>query len=101
MGDVHVLARAWSVEADIGPGSRERPLPGGRRPISCTGLPKLAVTRFYPREQCRAEDRFDVMWHRRTERWIRRHAVVALGEGLHPLSIDGRLQPLCEIRRVA
>jgi hypothetical protein len=39
------------------------------------------------------EIRFDVMWHRHTGQWFRRHAAVALEEALRLIESDGLLHP--------
>lgn len=40
-----------------------------------------------------AELRFDVMWHRHTGQWFRRHDSVSLQEALRLLETDGLLHP--------
>jgi hypothetical protein len=54
----------------------------------------LAFTRLDHLEECIAERRFDVMWHRHTGQWFRLHAAVTLEEALRQITTDGLLQPL-------
>jgi hypothetical protein len=44
-------------------------------------------------EECMAETRFDVMWHRYTGKWYRLHASVPLETALHLLETDEILYP--------
>ena len=41
-----------------------------------------------------AEMRFEVMWHRHTGQWFRRHTAVTLEEALQLLETDGLLHPV-------
>lgn len=41
-----------------------------------------------------ADHRFDVMWHRHTGQWFRRHASVTLEEALRLIETDGLLHPV-------
>lgn len=52
-----------------------------------------AFTRLDHVEECLAEIRFDVMWHRHTGQWFRLHAAVTLEEALRLIETDGMLQP--------
>jgi hypothetical protein len=52
-----------------------------------------AFTRFDHVEECIAETRFDLMWHRHTGQWFRLHAAVRLDEALRLIETDGLLQP--------
>ena len=68
----------------------------------CSGFPDnlgeefdSAFTRFDHVGEFLAENRFDVMWHRHTGQWFRLHAAVTLEEGLHLISTEEMLQPLC------
>ena len=54
-----------------------------------------AFTRFDHVEDHRPVNRFDVMWHRHTGQWFRLYAAVTLEEGLHLISTNEMLQPLC------
>ena len=44
-------------------------------------------------EECFAETRFDVMWHRHTGQWWRLHTSVTLEEALHLIKTEPLLQP--------
>ncbi len=50
-------------------------------------------TRLDHLEECVAETRFDVMWHRHTGQWFRLFASVTLGEALRLIESEGLLQP--------
>jgi hypothetical protein len=52
-----------------------------------------AFTRLDHVEDCRTETRFDVMWHRHTGAWFRRHSSVTLDEALRLIGSDGLLHP--------
>ncbi len=52
-----------------------------------------AFTRLDHVEECLADIRFDVMWHRHTGQWFRLHASVTLDEALRLIETDGLLQP--------
>jgi hypothetical protein len=52
-----------------------------------------AFTRLDHLEECFAEVRFDVMWHRHTGQWFRLHSSVTLEEALHLIETDGHLHP--------
>lgn len=53
-----------------------------------------AFTRLDHRDDCLAEIRFDVMWHRHTGQWFCRYASLALEEALEIIRTDGLLQPI-------
>jgi hypothetical protein len=52
-----------------------------------------AFTRLDHMEECIAETRFDVMWHRHTGEWWRLHSSVTLEEALRLIEADPLLQP--------
>jgi hypothetical protein len=52
-----------------------------------------AFTRLDHVEQCIAETRFDVMWHRHTGQWWRLHSSVTLDEALRLIETEEFLQP--------
>jgi hypothetical protein len=52
-----------------------------------------AFTRLDHVEECLAETRFDVMWHRHTGQWWRLHSSVALEAALHLIETEPHLQP--------
>lgn len=52
-----------------------------------------AFTRLDHVEECIAETRFDVMWHRHTGQWWRLHSAVTLDEALRLIETEGFLQP--------
>jgi len=52
-----------------------------------------AFTRLDHVEECVAETRFDVMWHRHTGQWFRLHCAVTLEEALRLIETDVMLQP--------
>ncbi|MGP0090199.1 MAG: hypothetical protein ACLPKB_09615 [Xanthobacteraceae bacterium] len=52
-----------------------------------------AFTRLDHVEQCIAETRFDVMWHRHTGQWWRLHSSVTLDEALRLIETEQFLQP--------
>ena len=52
-----------------------------------------AFTRLDHVEECSADIRFDVMWHRHTGQWWRMHASVSLEEALRLIETEGLLQP--------
>lgn len=54
----------------------------------------LAFARLDHVEDRLAEVRFDVMWHRHTGQWFRRHAAVTLPEALQVIEKDGLLHPV-------
>jgi hypothetical protein len=53
-----------------------------------------AFTRLDHRDDCLAEIRFDVMWHRHTGRWLCLYAALTLEEALESIRTDELLQPL-------
>ena len=52
-----------------------------------------AFTRLDHLEECVAETRFDIMWHRHTGQWFRLFASVALEDALRLIEKEGLLQP--------
>ncbi len=52
-----------------------------------------AFTRLDHVEECLAETRFDVMWHRHTGQWWRLHSSVTLEEALRLIETEPLLQP--------
>jgi glutathionyl-hydroquinone reductase len=52
-----------------------------------------AFTRLDHLEECLADTRFDVMWHRHTGQWWRLHSSVTLEEALHLIETEPLLQP--------
>jgi hypothetical protein len=52
-----------------------------------------AFTRLDHVEECIAETRFDVMWHRHTGRWYRLHSSVTHEEALRLIETEELLQP--------
>ncbi len=52
-----------------------------------------AFTRLDHVEECLAEIRFDVMWHRHTGQWWRLHSSVTLDEALRLIETEPHLQP--------
>lgn len=52
-----------------------------------------AFTRLDFLEDCLAETRFDVMWHRHTGQWWRVHSGVTLQEALRAIQTEPLLQP--------
>ena len=52
-----------------------------------------AFTRLDHLEECLAETRFDVMWHRHTGQWFRLFPSVALDEALRLIESEGLLHP--------
>lgn len=52
-----------------------------------------AFTRLDHVEECLAETRFDVMWHRHTGQWRRLHSAVTLEAALRLIETEGLLQP--------
>jgi hypothetical protein len=52
-----------------------------------------AFTRLDHVEECTAETRFDVMWHRHTGQWWRLHASITLDAAFHLIETEGLLQP--------
>jgi hypothetical protein len=53
-----------------------------------------AFTRLDHRDDCLTEIRFDVMWHRHTGQWFRRHEALTLEEALERVRTDGLLWPI-------
>jgi hypothetical protein len=53
-----------------------------------------AFTRLDHRDDCLTEIRFDVMWHRHTGQWFRRHEALTLEEALERVRTDGLLRPI-------
>jgi hypothetical protein len=53
----------------------------------------VAFTRLDHAEECLAEIRFDVMWHRHTGRWWCLHTSVTLEEALRLIETEPPLQP--------
>jgi hypothetical protein len=53
-----------------------------------------AFTRLDHVEECLAETRFDVMWHRHTGQWWRLHSSVTLDEALRLIETKELLQPV-------
>ena len=52
-----------------------------------------AFTRLDHVEECIAETRFDVMWHRHTGQWWRLHSSVMLDEALRLIETEPLLRP--------
>lgn len=52
-----------------------------------------AFTRLDHLDECLAETRFDVMWHRHTGQWWRLHACVTLEEALRLIESEPLLHP--------
>lgn len=52
-----------------------------------------AFTRLDYLEECVAETRFDIMWHRHTGQWFRLFSSVTLDEALRLIEKEGLLQP--------
>lgn len=53
----------------------------------------VPFTRLDHLEDCLAETRFDVLWHRHTGQWWRQHSSVTLEEALRLIATEGLLQP--------
>ena len=66
----------------------------------CSGFPEnagevfdSAFARLDHVEECIAESRFDVMWHRHTGQWWRLHSAVPLARALWLMETEPQLRP--------